>query len=247
MLLFTAFITGLLGSLHCIGMCGPIALAVPVTGGGRQQRIMSRAIYNAGRIATYALLGLLCGTFGFGLKLAGMQQTVSIVAGSLVMLMALFSTNIIERYTGKFFSAFKGKFIGKLFRQKNYRSVFLIGAVNGLLPCGFVYIALTASVATQHAITGALFMALFGAGTTPLMFATGMAGQFLGNRLRAKLARAVPAFTLALGAIMILRGLSLGVPYLSPEVSENRQSVKECCKPSPQTPAEPDRSYPIVK
>lgn len=236
MLFVTAFITGLLGSLHCMGMCGPIALALPVVGQTPWQKTWSRVVYNIGRVLTYAMLGLLLGLFGFGLKLAGLQQSISIIAGVLIVLMAVFSTNFIEQKIGNPFKWFGAFNIAQLFQKKTYGAVFLIGVVNGLLPCGFVYLALVASVATQQALQGALFMALFGLGTMPLMFAVSFVGHFLSTSLRYRINKVVPVFTIVIGCLFILRGLSLNIPYISPKITEDKSEIKACCLPPNQLP-----------
>ncbi len=228
MIFITAFLTGLLGSLHCAGMCGPIALALPVVGNSVQEKMLSRVAYNIGRIITYTVLGFLFGAFGLGLKLAGFQQSVSIVSGAVIILMAIFSTNFIEKKIGNPFKLFKGNLAAKLFKQKKYSSVFFIGILNGLLPCGFVYMALAASVATQGAWQGAAFMALFGLGTAPMMFSISMAQHVFSLDVRKKLNKAVPVFAVIIGCLFMLRGFNLGIPYLSPKISNNEKV--ECCE-----------------
>ena len=228
MIFITAFITGLLGSFHCVGMCGPIALALPTIGTSIQEKVVSRLIYNAGRIVTYSIFGLLFGTFGLGLKIAGLQQSISIGAGVLIIITVLFSTQISSKFSINFFS---GSAIGKLFQRKTYSSLFGVGLLNGLLPCGFVYIALIASVAVQDALQGALFMLFFGLGTLPMMFSVSIIGQFLSIKIRSRINKFTPVFAILIACIFILRGLNLGVPYLSPKISDDRTIVKECCKP----------------
>src|SRR5450631_1331020 len=120
MFLITAFLTGLLGSFHCVGMCGPISLALPTIGNSIQEKILSRLLYNGGRIFTYSFLGLLFGTFGLGLKLAGLQQSISIGAGVLIIITILFKVKLIDKFSVNFFS---GSMIGKLFQQKTYLSM----------------------------------------------------------------------------------------------------------------------------
>ncbi len=228
MFLITAFLTGLLGSFHCVGMCGPIALALPTIGNSIQKKILSRLLYNFGRIITYSVLGLLFGTFGLGLKLAGLQQSISIDAGALIIITVLLSGKLSNKFSFNFFS---GNLIGKLFQQKTYLSMFSVGLLNGLLPCGFVYIALIASVATQDALQGTLFMIFFGLGTLPMMFSVSMVGQFLSIKIRSRINKFTPAFAILIACIFILRGMNLGVPYLSPKISNDQTIVKECCKP----------------
>src|SRR6478736_1599442 len=166
MIFITAFITGLLGSFHCAGMCGPIALATPTIGTTRLEKTWGKLLYNFGRIVTYAVLGCLFGAFGLGLKLAGLQQSISIAAGVIIILSVLIQLKALQQINP--FRFVKGDFIGKLFQTKTYAALFAIGLLNGLLPCGFVYIGLLGSVATQQAWQGALFMTLFGLGTLPM-------------------------------------------------------------------------------
>lgn len=231
MIFLTAFLTGLLGSFHCAGMCGPIALAVPTKGKSTGERLISKVVYNSGRILTYAILGGVLGAFGLGLKLAGMQQSISIAAGILIIVVAVFSTKTIEKWIGNPFSLVKGKTLSTLFQSPSYPSIFTIGLLNGLLPCGFVYVGLIGSVATQHAADGVLFMAIFGLGTFPMMLGVGMVGQFLTAHARTTVNKWVPVFAILIGCIFIARGLNLGIPYVSPKITTDNTAVKECCKP----------------
>lgn len=228
MIFITAFLTGLLGSFHCAGMCGPIALAVPTFGNSQSEKILSKLLYNAGRVLTYTILGAILGAFGTGLKLAGLQQSVSIVAGSIIILSVIFSRIKKVNFSVQFFST---KLFGKLFKQRNVISTLGIGLLNGLLPCGFVYIALIASVATQDIFTGMTFMFFFGLGTIPMMFTVSMIGQFLTSKVRSNINKLIPVFAIVIGCLFILRGLNLGIPYVSPQLSNDQQTVKECCKP----------------
>lgn len=230
-LLIAAFLTGFIGSFHCIGMCGPIALALPDVGSTLSGKLVGRLLYNSGRIVTYALLGLVLGTFGLGLKLAGLQQSISIGAGVLIIVMVLFSSRLIERKIGNPFKLIKGNTIARLFKLKSFSSLFLIGLLNGLLPCGFVYVGLIGSIATQDAGQGALFMMMFGLGTLPMMFGVSVAGQFINIQVRTRITKMVPYFAVLIGLVFILRGMNLGIPYVSPKVSNDNGVVKECCKP----------------
>ena len=228
MIFITAFLTGLLGSFHCAGMCGPIALAVPTYGNSSSEKIFSKLLYNLGRVFTYTILGAILGAFGTGLKLAGLQQSVSIVAGSVIILSVIFSRIKKANFSVQFFSS---TFFGKLFKQRSVFSTLGIGLLNGLLPCGFVYIALIASVATQDIFKGMTFMFFFGLGTIPMMFTVSMIGQFLTIKVRSSINKLFPVFAIIIGCLFILRGLNLGIPYVSPQLSNDQQIVKECCKP----------------
>ncbi len=234
MILLTAFLTGLLGSFHCAGMCGPIALATPVVGDTFAQRAFGKLLYNIGRIVTYAVLGTVLGAFGSGLKLAGLQQSISIAAGALIILGVFVQSGWLKSLMGNPFRLFKGNTISRLFQSRTYVSLFTIGLINGLLPCGFVYIALVGAVATQQVSQGALFMVFFGLGTLPMMFGVSMVGQFLSQTVRSNINKMTPVLAVLIGCLFILRGLNLGIPYVSPQVNATQTEVKDCCKPTSQ-------------
>ncbi len=231
MILIAAFITGLLGSFHCAGMCGPIALATPTIGVSVWQKVWGKLLYNLGRITTYAIIGGILGAFGWGLKLAGWQQSISIAAGLMMIGAVVLSSSKIKQMLPTSFFFFKGDLMAKLFKNATYTSLYAIGLLNGLLPCGFVYLGLLGAVATQQAVDGALYMMLFGLGTLPMMFSISMAGQFLSAGIRHKINRLTPIAAVMIGCLFVLRGMGLGVPYVSPKISHDQTQVKDCCKP----------------
>ncbi len=220
--IWAGFLIGLLGSFHCIGMCGPIALALPVFSKSEFQIIIGRILYNVGRVLTYAFMGAMFGLFGNRLVLIGLQQQVSIALGAAMLIYVL----IPGKYKTKFASTkiyygiigFIKENFSKLYKVQNNRSLFLIGILNRFLPCGFVYVALAGAISTGDFISGSLFMSLFGFGTMPIMLGASMAGKYLTVNLRSKITRLIPVFTFILAVIFILRGLNLGIPYLSPKL-----------------------------
>jgi uncharacterized protein len=222
-----AFGIGLLGSLHCIGMCGPIALAIPL----RSNKGLSMLVYNAGRIFTYASIGILFGLIGKGFVMAGLQQKLSIAAGAFIILMVLisFSSNIVRvPFYQKVIGNLKYRFT-YLFQKKTYTSLFFIGVLNGLLPCGLIYLAAIGSLATGDPFSGSLFMIAFGLGTLPAMLSVGMLRNFVTPVLKLKINTALPLITIALGCLLIVRGMNLGIPYLSPKTNiEN--CITHCCR-----------------
>jgi uncharacterized protein len=233
--ILAGFIVGFLGSFHCIGMCGPIALALPTGASFNRQTIIRRFLYNLGRVFTYSLMGGLFGLLGERVKLFGFQQALSIIIGSVILAQLffpgklkgkLFSTKIYMIYNKNI----KSKFILLLKKDTAY-SFFAIGVLNGFLPCGFVYIALAGAVSLGSALDGALFMACFGLGTAPVMFAATLAGNFINLSLRKKIMRLMPVFVFIFAAIFILRGLNLGIPYLSPKLfqSTTQSTEVDCC------------------
>jgi sulfite exporter TauE/SafE len=224
-----ALALGFLGSFHCIGMCGPIALALPINQSNILIRVSGILLYNAGRVITYAILGLLFGLIGQSIAFAGYQQALSITIGALILLYLLFPTRLsgkipftrgLSRYTGKLREK-----LGYLFKQRTLSSLFLIGLLNGLLPCGLVYLGIAGSIATGNVLEGSLFMALFGAGTLPAMISVSFAAGFFKAELRTKIRKAVPVFVGVMAVMLIVRGLNLGIPYLSPRM----QSTAEGC------------------
>lgn len=234
MLVLAAFMLGFFSSLHCVGMCGPIALAIPVKNSTFLSRLRSSLIYNAGRIITYTLLGIFLGMAGHGFALAGWQNILSVVVGT-VMLVMLFMPGILKRRQRKTFWFIKMQkikmFVNALFLKTSTASLFLIGMINGLLPCGLVYLALAASLVTGSVIKSALFMGFFGLGTWPAMVSVGLLGQYIGLKFRNRLRKTVPFFVGLMAVLFILRGLNLGIPYLSPATitHTNGSTVHACC------------------
>jgi sulfite exporter TauE/SafE len=215
-MLWTAFTIGILGSLHCVGMCGPIALALPYQGRNRWVATNNVLLYNAGRIITYSLLGLVIGLLGRGLFLAGLQTYVSIGLGILLLIVAAFSVNIEARLLRipllMRLNEWVKRQLAFLLRRHGRASLLLIGMLNGLLPCGLVYLAIAGAVAAGGMLKGVAFMALFGLGTVPLMLATSLAGQFINLRLRNRLRKLVPLFLVAFAILFIARGLQFQIP-----------------------------------
>jgi uncharacterized protein len=237
-LLWSALGLGFVGSLHCIGMCGPIALALPRGFGSKSTLLLSRLTYNGGRILTYALLGLICGSIGQLVSMAGFQRWISIASGALILFVVL-APRIVARLSGpnRFVAAVTAKFRAawnRVFSTHSPVGLFGIGLLNGLLPCGLVYVALAAAIATGTALQGAGYMALFGAGTFPAMFAIAMFGPVMPDRIRRSLVRAMPVGATVLALLLILRGLSLGIPYISPNLHPQSPptatKVHDCCK-----------------
>jgi len=220
--LWTAFVIGLLGSFHCIGMCGPIVLALPPGEHGNVAFILGRLLYNAGRVLTYAILGAVFGLLGTGISVAGLQQWASISLGVVILLAVLLPSKSKQVFIDKLqFSLLTSRlkiYFGKLFKKSSQGSLFLIGIVNGFLPCGFVYIGIAGAIATGSLLNGILYMALFGTGTIPIMFGVSLAGNFISLKLRQNISRFIPVLASILAIIFILRGLNLGIPYLSPKL-----------------------------
>lgn len=209
-------------------MCGPIALALPAKGGNI---LHGRILYNIGRIITYSVLGFLFGLLGNRIALFGFQQTLTISLGVIILISIFIPKNIramLVSKTGfyKIFNSVKSS-LAFLLRKHNLFSLLGIGVLNGLLPCGFVYIGITGAAALVDPVKGMLFMVMFGLGTVPVMLLASLAGNLIKVNLRTKLVKLVPVFSLILAAIFILRGLNLGIPYISPKLSDKYQTQTE--------------------
>ncbi|MDX2302930.1 MAG: sulfite exporter TauE/SafE family protein [Microscillaceae bacterium] len=233
-LIYSAFLVGLMGSLHCVGMCGPLVLAMPIPRKTLYSQLKARLLYNLGRTTTYALLGALVGLVGRAFTLTVSQQWLSILVGILIG----FGMALPNRYFQKIslfgpayqFTSYLRHQFAQLFRQKNLQASFLLGILNGFLPCGLVYLALAGALATGEWGLGVLYMILFGLGTTPLMLAMGLGISLIKPSMRQFLHRSLlPGFTLLLALWFVLRGLNLGVPYLSPQVQAGQAVVQDAC------------------
>lgn len=233
MQLWTAFALGFVGSLHCAGMCGPLALALPTTGRSAAGFTGGRLVYNAGRLFTYCLLGLIFGFVGQTLLVTGFQRWLSIGLGLLLLLGMLVSRKLaLAAPVVRGVDRLK-IMMGTYLQRRSLPALAVLGALTGLLPCGLVYVACAGAAATDHWHRGALYMAAFGLGTFPMMLAIGLSGRLLPGPVRLKLRHAVPVSVVLLGALLILRGLSLGIPYLSPDLSHGSCS---CHAPKPAQP-----------
>ncbi|MCI9844912.1 sulfite exporter TauE/SafE family protein [Flavobacterium pectinovorum] len=219
-MLYSAFILGLISSLHCVGMCGPIAMMLPIDHQNEAKKVMQIITYHLGRLAAYATIGLIFGLLGRGFFLAGLQQKMSIFIGLAMIIAVLIPERIFSKYNFskpvyKVISSLKST-LGSQFKKKSYKSLFTIGLLNGFLPCGMVYVALFGAIAMQSASFGILYMLLFGLGTIPLMTIVVYIHSLLKLPFRNKIQKAIPYVAVIIGVLFILRGLGLGIPYVSP-------------------------------
>lgn len=219
-MLFSAFILGLISSLHCVGMCGPIAMMLPVDHQNEAKKVTQIITYHLGRLTAYTTIGLIFGLLGRGFFLAGLQQKMSIFIGLAMIIAVLIPERIFSKYNFskpvyKVISNLKST-LGKQFKNKSYKSLFTIGLLNGFLPCGMVYVALFGAIAMQSAGFGVLYMLLFGLGTIPLMTIVVYIHSLLKLPFRNKIQKAIPYVAIIIGVLFILRGLGLGIPYVSP-------------------------------
>lgn len=243
-LVLAAISLGLLGSFHCIGMCGPIALALPVHQYSPLKKYLGIFLYNLGRVTTYTFLGVVFGLLGQSFFLGGFQQILSITIGVLLLLSVIL-TNVKSLNSAKslgFIYAFINSVkiqLGNLFNKKGLHFLFFIGLLNGLLPCGLVYLGIAGAIASGHFLKGAEFMFYFGIGTVPVMYAVAFLGQFITVKYRNHIRQAMPYVVSVMAVLLIVRGLNLGIPYLSPQFEKESNKVT-CCE-------KPETGKPIIK
>ena len=219
-MLISAFILGLLGSFHCVGMCGPIAFMLPVDRSNSLKKVSQITIYHFGRLLAYSLIGLIFGLIGKSLYIFGFQQQLSIIIGVLMILAVVIPQKTFNKYNFsrpvyKAISKVKSA-LGTALKKKTMDTFLTIGFLNGFLPCGLVYMALFAAIAGGNALNGSLYMLIFGLGTIPLMTTAIYFSHFLKGTARQRIQKAIPVFVIIIGALFILRGLGLGIPYISP-------------------------------
>ena len=219
-MLLSALIFGLLGSFHCVGMCGPIAFMLPVDRSNSFKKTSQILAYHIGRLLAYSIIGLIFGLIGKSLYIFGLQQKLSIIIGILMIVVVLFpykkiGQNVIVKPIYKAV-AFVKKQMGEALKKKTADTVLTIGFLNGFLPCGLVYMAVFGATATGTAWQGSIYMFFFGLGTIPLMTSAIYLGKFLNAQAKQRIQKAIPVFVVVIGALFILRGLGLGIPYISP-------------------------------
>lgn len=219
-MLFSAFILGILGSFHCIGMCGPIAFMLPLSRENKLLKFFQIFLYHFGRLLSYSIIGLAFGLIGKSLNIFGMQQQLSIGIGILMILVILLPSKSTQKFK---FSQPIYRFIGKIksslgtaLKKRTPDTFLTIGFLNGFLPCGLVYMAVFGAVAAGSIYTGSLYMLLFGLGTIPLMTTAVYFSSLLSGNLRNKIQRLIPFFVIVIGLLFIIRGMGLNIPYLSP-------------------------------
>lgn len=235
MIWWAAFLIGLTGSLHCAGMCSPIALTIPIAMDKKGASFFALTIYNLGRMVTYVLLGLLVGFFAKGMDLSGMQGYFSILTGVFLIFVFLFSLNV-EGWLANL--SFYKKVNGWIRKGMQYAtshsqngrpfiSSFVIGLVNGLLPCGLVYLAIAGALTTSGPISGMTFMAYFALGTFPMLTFIPIFVKSAGQKFRFQARKYIPFLILLMALLFIYRGMEMGNMF-SPEINAANPTDSSC-------------------
>ena len=230
--LWAGFGMGILGSLHCAGMCGPIALALPFHPQNKSLQLLGNVLYQLGRITTYGFIGFLFGLIGRGFSLAGIQQPLSILLGVLMILVVILPKIFNTHKTPIIITQFINKIkfgLGKFLQKRGLFALYTTGVLNGFLPCGLVYMALLGALGIGSPAESSVFMIFFGLGTFPMMFAIALTGSFISVKWRNVFNKAVPYFVILLGIVFILRGLGIGIKYISPPDKSLQINQTEQC------------------
>lgn len=231
-MLLSGFILGILGSFHCVGMCGPIAFMLPVDRTNSSKKIVQTVLYHIGRLLSYATIGFIFGLLGRSFYIFGWQQWLSIIIGIAMIVAILMPQNIFNKYNFskpmyKLVSKVKSA-LGAQFKKKSMDTFFTIGFLNGFLPCGLVYMAVFGAIASGNVIHGIGYMILFGMGTIPLMTTAIYIGKFLNTSIKQRIQKMIPMVVVVIGILFILRGLGLGIPYISPASTGLISGTMEC-------------------
>ncbi|KIC95323.1 sulfite exporter TauE/SafE family protein [Flavihumibacter solisilvae] len=230
-LFIAALSLGGVSSLHCIGMCGPLAMAIPGQYSAGSYRKIAVLMYHSGRIITYMVIGAIFGFFGRQFYLAGMQQGFSITLGVLMVGYFFYRLFFYKRPNTAFALRTSGKIqlaMSYVLKHQSLVSPLILGMLNGLLPCGMVYIAVAGALSTANIADSILFMGFFGAGTLPAMLLLSIFGSLAGIGMRNAFKKISPYITLAMGVLLILRGLNLGIPFVSPVLESAREAGIIC-------------------
>jgi sulfite exporter TauE/SafE len=225
---WTALALGFFGGAHCAGMCGPLMFALPAGAGGRWRFALGRLVYQGGRILTYSALGAVLGVAGRSLLLIGAQRWVSVGLGVALLTGLVVSPRALEvPWLARRVSGLR-LLMGRFLRQRTLGALAVLGALNGLLPCGLVYVAGASAIAAGGVLEGMATMALFGLGTLPVMLGISLSGRLATPAIRLRLRALAPVSVFAVGVLLVLRGLGLGIPYVSPALDAGG-GVPACC------------------
>ncbi len=220
--LWTAIVLGFMGSFHCVGMCGPIAMAIPRSSSSFITLSFNAIVYNSGRILTYSLFGLLFGLIGKQITISGFQGWLSIALGAGI-LVGVFFNKFAKKPAIQLFAPFTSgitKAYGILIRKESKSGLFGLGFLNGLLPCAFVYSGLAAAVLTVDVAHSMAYMALFGLGTFPAMYFMYLSPRILSKDVRGMIKDWIPYFAFTLGLLLVVRGLVLQDLIVDPALTE---------------------------
>lgn len=219
---------GLVSGFHCVGMCGALTFSLPFVNDKIKHKWLGIALYHLGRIGIYTLLGVIVGYAGKFFNIFGLQQKLSIVLGiailTILVINKLNNTYLSFKFINQFTAGVQ-HFIIQQYNTISLSKLFLMGAANGLLPCGMVYFALTGALATGNVLHAGLFMLFFGLATLPLLLMISFFSVFINITARNVMKKLAPVFIAVMAILLIIRGLNLNIPYVSPQLKSNATAV----------------------
>ncbi len=224
-----ALLMGFTGSLHCAGMCGPIVWIMPFQGFQGFKKFVALGLYHAGRISVYAALAIVVHSFRdiFDPKV---QQYLSMFLGGILLVVGILS--FVPNHVVKMklpWAGYVKKRLGIIISRPGLSTLVTAGILNGLLPCGLVYMALSASLVASSAGQAAAMMYVFGLGTLPMLVSITLLKKRLSFLRTNHIRKFVPVVVFSFGCLFMLRGMNLGIPYLSPKVAVVGHEIKSCC------------------
>ena len=229
-MLWSGFLLGFVGSLHCMGMCGPIAFMLPVSHDKPYKKAIQITLYHTGRVLAYALIGLVFAILGQSFVAFGYQQHISVAVGAIMILLVIIPQSYIKplRIFKPFFSLINGikAELGLALKKKSYDTFFSLGFLNGFLPCGLVYMAIIAAFAITSFTDSLIYMLLFGLGTIPMMTGVIYAQSFIKKYLKFNYKKLIPVAVVIVGLLFIVRGLGLGIKYISPKIDSTPEKIE---------------------
>ncbi len=235
LIIISAFMMGFIGSIHCVGMCGPLAISMPFSFFSSFTKWTAILLYNIGRVIAYSIIGIFVGLLGRGVNWFGISQIFSLILGTLIVISVVSPTVVksIGIRLPHWVNKNQVNTLQFLIKKKSVSWMFLVGMLNGFLPCGLVYMAVAAALSTYTILGAVTFMAFFGLGTIPAMITVIIAGQHLPLSWRIGFRKLVPVVTFIIGTLLILRGLNLNIPYVSPYLHQNLTGVNtvDCVAP----------------
>jgi uncharacterized protein len=224
-----AFLMGFTGSLHCAGMCGPIVWIMPFQLFNGFKKAVAMILYHLGRVSVYAAFAFVLHSFR-NLFEPKIQQYISVGLGSLLLLAGVlsFMPAGAVKLTLPWSEQVKAQ-LGKVIGKPSFGAITAAGILNGMLPCGLVYMALTASLSVPTTAQATLLMYAFGLGTIPMMISITLLKSRMAFLRTNHLRKMVPVVLFAFGCLFVLRGMNLGIPYLSPRVVVTQHEIRSCC------------------
>lgn len=202
----SALIMGFAGSLHCAGMCSPLAMTVT----NMSRSVLSnRIFYNLGRITTYGLLGATVATIGYIIPISAFQNVLSFILGITLIVLAVIGITgvripLVTNALAKFTVLLKNGF-GKFIHRKNYAALLMLGALNGFLPCGLTFLALSFCITLSAPAQGFTYMFLFGVGTLPVMLGLVSIVGLIKNKLQWNVKHLTAGLMILSGVLLIVR------------------------------------------